>query len=144
MLTTSPATRVWLAAGATDLRAGFDRLCILAESVLGQQASSGHLFVFCNASRTRVRILYFDGTGLWLLTKRLERGRFAWPAAARDADPAVPRRMTLSHSELLMLLSGIDLAGTTRRSWWRKEQVPPKVAETTRNGSCSYAPGSGT
>ena len=143
MLTTSPATRVWLAAGATDLRAGFDRLCILAESVLGQQASSGHLFVFCNASRTRVRILYFDGTGLWLLTKRLERGRFAWPAAALDADPAVPRRMTLSHSELLMLLSGIDLAGTTRRSWWRKEQVPQKAAASALNGSCSHAPGSG-
>lgn len=142
MLTTSPATRVWLAAGATDLRAGFDRLCILAESVLGQQASSGHLFVFCNASRTRVRILYFDGTGLWLLTKRLERGRFAWPAAALDADPAVPRRMTLSHSELLMLLSGIDLAGTTRRSWWRKEQAPLKTAANTRNGYCSHASGS--
>jgi transposase len=86
MLTTSPATRVWLAAGATDLRAGFDRLCILAQSVLGQQASSGHLFVFCNAARTRVRILYFDGTGLWLLTKKLERGRFAWTAVARDAE----------------------------------------------------------
>jgi transposase len=142
MLTTSPATRVWLAAGATDLRAGFDRLCILAESVLGQQASSGHLFVFCNASRTRVRILYFDGTGLWLLTKRLERGRFAWPAAALDADPAVPRRMTLSHSELLMLLSGIDLAGTTRRSWWRKEQAPLKAAADTRNRYCSHASGS--
>lgn len=141
MLTTSPATRVWLAAGATDLRAGFDRLCILAEAVLGQQASSGHLFVFCNASRTRVRILYFDGTGLWLLTKRLERGRFAWPAAALDADPAVPRRMTLSHSELLMLLSGIDLAGTTRRSWWRKEQAPLKAAANTRNGSCFHASG---
>lgn len=142
MLTTSPATRVWLAAGATDLRAGFDRLCILAESVLGQQASSGHLFVFCNASRTRVRILYFDGTGLWLLTKRLERGRFAWPAAALDADPAVPRRMTLSHSELLMLLSGIDLAGTTRRSWWRKEQAPLKAAADTRNRYCSHPSGS--
>jgi transposase len=142
MLTTSPATRVWLAAGATDLRAGFDRLCILAESVLGQQASSGHLFVFCNSARTRVRILYFDGTGLWLLTKRLERGRFAWPAAALDADPAVPRRMTLSHSELLMLLSGIDLAGTTRRSWWRKEQAPLKAAANTRNGYCSHASGS--
>ena len=143
MLTTSPATRVWLAAGATDLRAGFDRLCILAQSVLGQQASSGHLFVFCNAARTRVRILYFDGTGLWLLTKKLERGRFAWPAAARDADPAVPRRMTLSHSELLMLLSGIDLAGTTRRNWWRREQAPAVSAADTRNGSCSQPSGSG-
>ena len=142
MLTTSPATRVWLAAGATDLRAGFDRLCVLAEAVLGQQASSGHLFVFCNASRTRVRILYFDGTGLWLLTKRLERGRFAWPAATLDADPAVPRRMTLSHSELLMLLSGIDLAGTTRRSWWRKEQAPLKAAADTRNRYCSHPSGS--
>ena len=101
MLTTSPTTRVWLAAGATDLRAGFDRLCILAQSVLGQQASSGHLFVFCNAARTRVRILYFDGTGLWLLTKKLERGRFAWPAAVPHADPAPPCVRIVVHAAQL-------------------------------------------
>ena len=121
MLTTSPATKVWLAAGPTDLRAGFDRLCSLVEATLGQNATSGHLFVFCNAARSRIRILYFDGIGLWSLTKRLERGRFAWPVAAPDADPSVPRRMALTHGELLMLLSGIDLAGTSRRNWSRRE-----------------------
>jgi hypothetical protein len=63
---------------------------------------------------TRVSILYFDGMGLWLLDKKLARGRFGWPAAAPDADPAVPCRMTLSHSDLLTLFSGIDLAGTKR------------------------------
>ena len=68
MLSTGPATKVYLAAGATDLRAGFDRLSVLVQSVLEQSAVSGHLFVFCNASRTRIKILYWDGSGLWLLT----------------------------------------------------------------------------
>lgn len=120
MLSPGPATKVYLAAGATDLRAGFDRLSGLVQSVLEQSAVSGHLFVFCNATRTRIKILYWDGTGLWLLTKRLERGRYAWPAAAA-APASAPRRLTLAHSELLLLLSGIDLAKTRRREWWRRE-----------------------
>jgi len=123
MLSIGPATKVYLAAGATDLRAGFDRLSVLVQAVLEQSAVSGHLFVFCNATRTRIKILYWDGSGLWLLTKRLERGRYAWPAAAAAAEGAVsaPRRLTLAHSELLLLLSGIDLAKTQRREWWRRE-----------------------
>lgn len=68
MLSPGPATKVYLAAGATDLRAGFERLSVLVQAVLEQNALSGHLFVFCNATRTRVKILYWDGTGLWLLT----------------------------------------------------------------------------
>jgi transposase len=75
MLSPGPATKVYLAAGATDLRAGFERLSVLVQAMLEQNALSGHLFVFCNATRTRIKILYWDGTGLWLLTKRLERGR---------------------------------------------------------------------
>lgn len=118
MLSIGPATKVYLAAGATDLRAGFDRLSVLVQSALEQSAVSGHLFVFCNAARTRIKILYWDGSGLWLLTKRLERGRYAWPAAATAS---APRRLTLPHSELLLLLSGIDLAKTQRREWWRRE-----------------------
>jgi transposase len=122
MLTPGPATKVYLAAGPTDLRAGFDKLCILVQSVLEQSAASGHLFVFCNAPRTRIKILFWDGTGLWLLTKRLERGRFAWPAAgAAQNAGAAPRRLCLAHSELTLLLSGIDLAQTKRRDWWRRE-----------------------
>jgi transposase len=123
MLSTGPATKVYLAAGPTDLRAGFERLSVLVQAVLEQNAVSGHLFVFCNAARTRIKILYWDGSGLWLLTKRLERGRFAWPAASAAAETAAsaPRRLTLAHSELLLLLSGIDLAKTQRRDWWRRE-----------------------
>jgi len=120
MLSPGPATKVYLAAGATDLRAGFDRLSVLVQSVLEQSAVSGHLFVFCNAPRTRIKILYWDGSGLWLLTKRLERGRYAWPAA-EEAPASAARRLTLAHSELLLLLSGIDLAKTQRREWWRRE-----------------------
>jgi transposase len=126
MLSIGPATKVYLAAGATDLRAGFERLSVLVQAVLDQSAVSGHLFVFCNATRTRIKILYWDGSGLWLLTKRLERGRYAWPAASAGAEAAeaagsAPRRLTLAHSELLLLLSGIDLAKTQRRDWWRRE-----------------------
>jgi len=119
MLSLGPATKVYLAAGAADLRAGFERLSVLVQAVLEQSALSGHLFVFCNAARTRIRILYWDGTGLWLLTKRLERGRYAWPAA--EAAASAPLRRTLPHSELLLLLSGIDLCKTRRRDWWRRE-----------------------
>ena len=119
MLSLGPATKVYLAAGATDLRAGFERLSVLVQAVLEQSALSGHLFVFCNATRTRIKILYWDGTGLWLLTKRLERGRYAWPAAAAETAAPAPRRLALAHSELL--LSGIDLSKTQRRDWWRRE-----------------------
>jgi len=121
MLTPGPATKVYLAAGPTDLRAGFERLSVLVQAVLEQSATSGHVFVFCNAPRTRIKILFWDGSGLWLLTKRLERGRFAWPASAAGSTGSAPRRLTLPHSELTLLLSGIDLAKTQHRTWWRRE-----------------------
>ena len=57
MLTPGPATKVYLAAGPTDLRAGVDKLCVLVEALLDQSATSGHLFVFCNAQRSRIKIL---------------------------------------------------------------------------------------
>lgn len=121
MLSPGPATKVYLAAGATDLRAGFERLSVLVQVMPEQNALSGHLFVFCNATRPRIKILYWDGTGLWLLTKRLERGRYAWPAAAAQTAAPAPCRLTLAHSELMLLLSGIDLCTTRRRDWWRRE-----------------------
>jgi transposase len=71
--------RVYLAVGATDLRKGFDGLYGLVRSRLEEDPMSGQLFVFCNATRTRVKALFFDGSGLWLCAKRLGRGRFDWP-----------------------------------------------------------------
>ena len=119
MLSLGPATKVYLAAGATDLRAGFERLSVLVQAVLEQNALSGHLFVFCNATRTRIKILYWDGTGLWILAKRLERGRFCRPACLTDGG----NKIALKPEALEMLLSGIDLKHGMQRAWY---ELPEK------------------
>jgi len=74
-------TRVWLAAGATDMRKGFDSLAAQAQSVLGQDPFSGHVFCFRGRRGDLVKLLWWDGDGLCLFAKRLERGRFVWPRA---------------------------------------------------------------
>jgi len=76
MLILPPSLRIYLAAEPVDLRRGYDGLAGIVRSVLRAEPFDGHLFVFGNARRTRVRLLYFDGTGSWLMTKRLEAGRF--------------------------------------------------------------------
>jgi transposase len=109
-----PATRIYVALGATDLRKGFDGLYGIVRDRLGLEVRSGHLFLFANARRNRLKILYWDGTGLWSCAKRLERGRFSWPVAEAQSD-----RVSLSHEELSLLLGGIDLRGTRRKDWYR-------------------------
>lgn len=109
-----PATRIYLAAGATDLRKGFDGLYGLVRDRLGCEPLSGHLFVFANAPRNRLKLLCWDGSGLWVCAKRLERGRFRWPEAALGE-----AKVVLRHEELALLLGGIDLAQTKRRRWYR-------------------------
>ena len=110
-----PATRIYLAVGATDMRKGFEGLFGLARDKLQCSPLSGHVFLFCNAQRNRLKLLVFDGSGLWVCAKRLEKGRFSWPQAG-DAQGKV----VLSHEELTLLLSGIDLAQTQRKRWYRK------------------------
>jgi transposase len=75
---------------------------------------SGHVFGFANAPRTRVKLLFWDGSGLWVCAKRLERGRFRWPAAAGGP------KVVLSPEELALLLGGLELRQTRRRAWYRK------------------------
>ena len=115
MIVPGPATRIFLAPGATDLRRSFDGLHGLVQSQLAEDPQSGHLFLFCNQPRTRLKVLCFDGTGLWVCAKRLERGRFTWPAV--DAG----RKVRLNAAELALLLGGLELTRVARHNWWRSE-----------------------
>jgi len=114
VLTLPPSVKVFLAAGPTDMRKSFDGLSGVTKSVLAQDPLSGHLFVFCNRKRDRLKILYFDGSGLWVFAKRLERGTFAWPDADAEA------RVEMRASELALLLGGLDLAHTKKRRWYER------------------------
>lgn len=114
MLSLDRGQRIFLAAGATDMRKAFDGLSGLVREELGRDPMSGELFVFCNASRNRLKLLLFEGGGLWVLAKRLERGTFAWPAAATAG-----RRIELSAEELALLLGGLDAREISPRRWRR-------------------------
>src|SRR3977135_1840195 len=94
-------TRVWLAAGATDMRKGFDGLALAVEETLQQNPFSGHVFVFRGRRGDLIKVLWWDGDGLCLFAKRLERGRFVWPQAESGT-------VALSRAQLSMLLEGID------------------------------------
>lgn len=110
-----PSTRVWLAAGATDMRRGFDGLAALVQERLGADPFGGHVFIFRGRRGDLVKLLWWDGDGLCLLAKRLERGRFVWPQASDGS-------VHLTAAQLSMLLEGID--------WRRPERTwqPEKAA----------------
>ena len=112
------ATRIYVATGATDMRKGFNGLYGLVRDQLLCDPLSGHLFLFSNSQRNRLKILFWDGSGLWVCAKRIEKGRVYWP----EADSA-QNKIVLSHEELALLLGGIDLAQTQRRRWYRKAVV---------------------
>jgi len=118
MIGLGSATRVYLAAGATDMRKGFDGLYGMARDRLGIDPLSGHLFVFCNSRRNRLKVLYWDGSGLWICSKRLEKGRFSWPAQGDDQG-----RVRMSSEELTLLVGGIELSRSRKKEWYRKEMV---------------------
>lgn len=101
MISLPSGTNIWLAAGATDLRRGFTGLSAVAQTVLEQNPHSGHVFVFRGRRGDLIKLLWWDGDGLCLFAKRLERGRFIWPKAEEGA-------VSLSRAQLSMLLEGID------------------------------------
>ncbi len=98
---------MWLAAGATDMRKGFDGLSALIQTHLADDPFSGQLFVFRGRAGDRVKILWWAGDGFCLYCKRLERGRFVWPQAASGT-------VHLTSAQLSMLLEGIDWRRPTR------------------------------
>jgi transposase len=107
-------TRIWIAAGVTDMRKGFDGLSGQVQTVLNEQPFSGHVFAFRGRRGDIVKLLWWDGDGLCLFSKRLERGRFIWPKAESGT-------VSLSRAQLSMLLEGID--------WRRPERTfQPQIA----------------
>ncbi len=119
-----PATRIYLAVGSTDMRKGFEGLYGLVRDHLGLDPLSGHLCLFCNKGRNRLKVLFWDGSGLWICAKRLEKGRFSWPLQCSEQG-----RVRLSHEELALLLGGIELCRTQRKNWYRKEELISKKVE---------------
>jgi transposase len=108
------ATKIYIAVEGIDMRKGFEGLYGLVRDHLGQDPLSGHLFLFTNKTKTRLKALVWDGSGLWVCAKRLEKGRFRWP----EADSV--RSVTMRAEELAMLVNGLDWKQTEPRAWYRK------------------------
>jgi transposase len=111
MLNWSSGTRVFVATAPVDLRASFNRLFALTQAVLKEDPLSGHWFVFTNQERNRVKVLFWDGSGLWVCAKRLEQGRFSWPSSAQAC-------ARLRSEELLALLAGLEVK--EKAGWYRR------------------------
>jgi transposase len=107
------ATKIYIAVEAIDMRKGFEGLHGLVRDHLGQDPLSGHLFLFTNKTRTRLKALVWDGSGLWVCAKRLEKGRFRWPEADTPS-------VTMRAEELAMLVNGLDGKQTRQCNWYRK------------------------
>ena len=112
MISLPTGTQMWIAAGVTDMRRGFTGLSGQVQTVLKQDPFSGHVFVFRGRRGDLVKLLWWDGDGLCLFAKRLERGRFIWPKAENGT-------VALTRAQLSMLLEGIDWRQPMRT--WRPE-----------------------
>ena len=119
MLGLGAVTRIFVATGATDIRLGFNGLYALVVGKLQQNPQSGHLFLFANSRRDRMKILFFDNNSLWVCARRMEQGQLHWPASEDD-------RVQLTREEFALLIGGIDLTATTKRKWYRKPIVEEK------------------
>lgn len=109
MIPVPSGMRVWVAAGRTDMRKGFDGLAAQVQQTLNLDPFRGHLFVFRGRRGDLVKVLWWDGQGLCLFAKRLEKGRFVWPSPADG-------RVSIAPAQLAMLLEGIDWR-MPQRTW---------------------------
>jgi transposase len=108
------ATKIYVAVEAVDMRKGFEGLYGLVHDRLCHDPLSGHLFLFTNKTKTRLKALVWDGSGLWVCSKRLEKGRFRWPTAEGR------HSVTMRSEELAMLVNGLDVKQARQRNWYRK------------------------
>ncbi|EDY17779.1 IS66 Orf2 family protein [Chthoniobacter flavus Ellin428] len=117
MLSFTGGLKVFVALEPVDLRKSFSGLEGLVSERLGEDLRQGALFVFTNRRHTRLKILYWDGSGLWLLIKRLEQGTFSWPKSIE----AGRVKLKLTPEALALLTDGIDLRGAKLRPWYERE-----------------------
>ncbi len=111
MLSLPPSVRLFIARGATDMRKSFDTLAALVIDVIDEDPQSGHLFLFVNRRRDRLKVLWWDRSGYCLLAKRLEQGQFR----VFDRADGTAGAFEMSASDLALILDGIDLRGSKRR-----------------------------
>ena len=114
MLTFPSALKIYLAVEPVDMRKSFNGLWSLAEQKLHENPRQGAVFVFVNKNRNRLKMLYWDGTGIWIFAKRLEEGRFTWPVGSDRT------KLSLQPEALAMLMAGIDLKDGCRKAWYER------------------------
>jgi len=117
MLSFTGGLKVFVALEGCDMRKGFEGLAALVETALREDLRGGALFVFGNRRRTRLKILYWDGTGLWIMSKRLEAGTFSWPK-----DTEGKKKLRLRPEALAMLTDGVELRGAKLLPWYEREE----------------------
>ena len=118
MLSFAGSLKVFVAVEACDMRKGFNGLHALVTQRLGEDPRAGALFVFANRRHNRIKILYWDATGFWVLSKRLEEGTFSWP---KNLEPQITK-LSLTPQALAMLTDGVDLRGGKLRPWYEREE----------------------
>ena len=117
MLSFAGSLKVFVAVDPCDLRKSFDGLHALVTERLQESPQTGALFVFTNRRRNRLKILFWDRTGLWVCTQRLEQGTFSWPAPAA----AGHAKLSLTPEALTLLTDGVDLRDAKLRAWYQRE-----------------------
>lgn len=118
MISFTGALKVYLALEPQDMRKSFNGLCALISDHLQADPYQGALYIFTNQRRNRLKILFWDGTGLWVACKRLEQGRFSWPKPSSKSQ----KRLSLTPEALAMLTDGIDLKDGRLRPWYEREE----------------------
>ena len=115
MLAFPAAIKIYVAIEPVDMRKQYDGLWAAAQEQLGEDPKSGALFAFINKERTRLKLLYWDGTGVWVLAKRLEEGRFSWPAPSM-----AKRKLALAPEALALLIGGVELKHGSLKPWYER------------------------
>ena len=116
MLSFAGSLKVFVALDPCDLRKSFDGLHTLVTERLQETPQTGAVFVFTNRRRKLIKVLYWDGTGMWLMTKRLEQGTFFWPRAAQEGQT----KLELVPEAFALLTDGIDMHGAKPRGWYER------------------------